>query len=149
MLPYLGVERDISKDNSVRVPDLKGMTLEEATLQAEMFEYQVIVKGEGDYVTSQVPEGYSTIDRTNKIITLYTGNAPEDKSVIVPDLVGKNAVAANQMLINAKLNICIEGTDNYMSGGGATVVSQSIPAGTYVSPGTVVTVTFMYLDPDE
>lgn len=149
VLPYLGVERDISKDNSVRVPDLEGMTLEEATLQAEMYEYQVIVKGEGNYVTSQVPAGYSVIDRNNKIITLYTGNEPEDKSVRVPDLVGKNAVAANQMLINAKLNIRIEGTDNYMSGGGATVISQSIPAGTYVSPGTVVTVTFRYLDPDE
>lgn len=149
VLPYLGVERDLSEDNSVKVPDLRGMTLEDATLQAEMYEYQIIVKGEGDHVTSQIPAGYSTIDRTNKVITLYLGNEPEDKSVRVPDLVGKNAVAANQILINLKLNICIEGTDNYMSGGGATVVSQSIPAGTYVSPGTVVTVTFRYLDPDD
>lgn len=149
VLPYLGVERDLSQDNSVKVPDLRGMTLEDAMLQAETYEYQVIVKGEGEYVTSQVPAGYSTIDRTNKTITLYLGNEPEDKSVKVPDLVGKNAVAANQILINLKLNICIEGTDNYMSGGGATVVSQSIPAGTYVSPGTVVTVTFRYLDPDD
>ena len=53
------------------------------------------------------------------------------------------------MLINAKLNICIEGTDNYMSGAGAIVIEQSIPAGTKVSPGTVVTVTFRYLDPDD
>ena len=67
----------------------------------------------------------------------------------MPDLIGKTAFAANQMLINSKLNICIEGTDNYMSGSGAIVVMQSIPAGTKVSPGTVVTVTYRYLDPDE
>ena len=93
--------------------------------------------------------GSTVIDRTNKVITLYTGNAPEDLSVTVPDLVGKGAYAANQMLLNAKLNICIEGTDNYMSGAGAIVIAQSIPPGTKVSPGTVITVTFRYLDPDE
>lgn len=149
ILPYIGVEKDVSQDNSVKVPWLTGMSLDEAILQAESFDYEIIVKGDGDYVTSQVPRGSATIDRTNKIITLYTGDEPEDLSVTVPDLVGKGAFAANRMLVNAKLNICIEGTDNYMSGAGAIVIEQSIPAGTRVSPGTVVTVTFRYLDPDE
>ncbi len=149
ILPYIGVEKDVSQDNSVKVPWLTGMSLDEAILQAESFDYEIIVKGDGDYVTSQVPRGSATIDRTNKIITLYTGDEPEDLSVTVPDLVGKGAFAANRMLVNAKLNICIEGTDNYMSGAGAIVIEQSIPAGTKVSPGTVVTVTFRYLDPDE
>lgn len=149
VLPYIGVEKDISQDNSVKVPYLTGMSVEDATLQAESYEYEVIVKGSGDYVTSQVPRGNATIDRTNKVITLYTGDTPEELSVTVPDLVGKGAFAANQMLVNAKLNICIEGTDNYMSGAGAVVISQSIAPGTKVSPGTVVTVTFRYLDPDE
>lgn len=149
VLPYIGVEKDISKDNSVKVPWLTGLTVEEAVLQAEAYEYQIIIKGNGTHVTSQVPKGSTVIDRTNKVITLYTGDAQEELSVTVPDLVGKGAFAANQMLANAKLNICIEGTDNYMSGSGAIVIQQSIPAGTKVSPGTVVTVTFRYLDPDE
>ncbi len=149
VLPYIGVEKDITEDNSVKVPDLTGMNIDDAVFEAESYEYNVIVKGEGQYVTSQVPKGNSTIDKTNKVITLYTGNAPEDMSVTVPDLVGKGAYAANQMLVNVKLNICIEGTDNYMTGSGATVIEQSIPAGTRVSPGTVVTVKFRYLDPDE
>lgn len=149
VLPYIGVEKDITLDNSIKVPDLMGMKIDDALFQAESYEYKVIIKGEGQYVTSQVPKGNSIIDKTNKVITLYTGNAPEEKSVTVPDLIGKGAYAANQLLINAKLNICIEGTDNYMSGSGATVIAQSIPAGTKVSPGTVVTVKFRYLDPDE
>ena len=142
ILPYIGVEKDVSIDNSVKVPYLMGLTLEEAVLQAEGFEYEVIVKGNGQYVTNQVPRPSAVIDRTNKIITLYTGDAVEEQTVTVPNLIGKRAFAANQMIINAKLNICIEGTDNYMSGAGAIVVEQSIPAGTKVSPGTVITVTF-------
>lgn len=149
VLPYIGVEKDVSQDNSVKVPWLTDMTVEDAIAQAEAFDYEVIVKGNGRYVTSQMPKGSSVIDRTNKIITLYTNNEPEELSATVPDLVGKRAYAANQMLANAKLNICIEGTDNYMSGAGAVVINQSIPAGTKVSPGTVVTVTFRYLDPYE
>lgn len=149
ILPYIGVEKDVSTDNSVKVPYLMGMTLEEAILQAQDYEYEVIIKGDGNYVTNQVPKGSTVIDRTNKIITLYTGDAVEEQTVTVPNLVGKGAFAANQMLINAKLNICIDGTDNYMSGAGAIVIEQSIPAGTKVSPGTVITVTFRYLDPDE
>ncbi len=149
ILPYIGVEKDVSTDNSVKVPYLMGMTVEEAILQAQDYEYEVIIKGDGNYVTNQVPKGSTVIDRTNKIITLYTGDTVEEQTVTVPDLVGKGAFAANQMLINAKLNICIDGTDNYMSGAGAIVIEQSIPAGTKVSPGTVITVTFRYLDPDE
>lgn len=149
VLPYIGVEKDVSEDNSVKVPYLTGMSIEDAILQAESYEYEVIVKGDGDYVTSQIPRGSTTIDRTNKIITLYTGEAKEENSVTVPDLVGKTAFAANQMLVNSKLNICIKGTDNYMSGSGAIVIEQSIPAGTKVPYGTVVTVTYRYLDPDE
>jgi stage V sporulation protein D (sporulation-specific penicillin-binding protein) len=149
VLPYIGVEKDVSMDNSVKVPYLMGMKLEDAVRQAEDYEYNIIIKGDGDYVTNQMPKGSTVIDRTNKVITLYTGDAKEELSVAVPDLVGKGAFAANQMLINAKLNICIEGTDNYLSGAGAIVIEQSIPAGTMVSPGTVVTVTFRYLDPDE
>ena len=148
VLPYLGFEKDVSVDNSVKVPYLMGMTIEDAILQAEDYEYKIIVKGDGEYVTDQVPKGSTVIDRTNKVITLYTGDAVEEKTVTVPDLVGMKAVAANSALVNAKLNICIEGTDNY-TGGGAMVVKQSIPAGTKVSPGTVVTITVRYLDADE
>jgi beta-lactam-binding protein with PASTA domain len=57
-----------------------------------------------------------------------------------------SAVAANQVLINAGLNIRILGTKNYLSGTGATVISQSVAAGEVVPKGTVIEVTFRYLD---
>ena len=69
----------------------------------------------------------------------------------MPDLVGKSSVAANQILINLGLNIRIEGVNNpFVSKENVPmVVSQSIPAGTYVAPGTVVTVEFRHMDGDE
>ena len=44
------------------------------------------------------------------------------------------------------LNIRIQGTKNYLSGSGATVVAQEPAAGTEVEAGSVITVTFRYTD---
>ena len=60
----------------------------------------------------------------------------------VPDVSGKSAVSANEILANHGLNIRIEGTNNYMSGSGAIAVAQSHAPGTQVERGTVITVTF-------
>ena len=49
-------------------------------------------------------------------------------------------------LINNGLNIRIEGTQSYTSAAGAVAVSQSPAAGEMVAPGTVVTVSFRYLN---
>ena len=53
------------------------------------------------------------------------------------------AVAANQALINAGLNVRITGNT------GETVLSQSVEAGTMVPPGTAVTVVFGSPDGDD
>ena len=66
----------------------------------------------------------------------------------MPDLVGRTAAAANQILINAGLNIKIEGSKYYYDGGAATVVSQSHEAGIAVPKGTVITVNFGYYEED-
>lgn len=60
----------------------------------------------------------------------------------VPDLTNLTAVAANATLANCRLNIRIQGTNNYLSGTGAVAIAQDIPAGTEVEIGTVITVTF-------
>ena len=66
----------------------------------------------------------------------------------MPELIGLSAYVANRILADAGLNVCIVGTDNYLSGGGATVTEQSLPAGTLVSEGTVITIRLRYSDPD-
>ena len=74
------------------------------------------------------------------------GDAVPKNSVTVPNVMGRSASAANKLLIDAGLNVRIEGTQNYQSGVGAVVVAQSPAADTVVTPGTIVTVEFRYLD---
>jgi hypothetical protein len=72
------------------------------------------------------------------------------QTVVVPDLTGKTSVAANATLVNLGLNIKIEGAEKHFVGDSvATVVAQSVAPGTSVTPGTVVTVEFRYLEGDE
>ena len=73
----------------------------------------------------------------------------EKTTVTVPDLSGKTAVAANEILANFGLNIRIAGTNNYMSGSGAVAVAQSHAPGSEVERGTVITVTFRNQDADD
>ena len=61
-------------------------------------------------------------------------------------MVGLSPSAANQALLNHGLNISIQGAENYEVGDSVLTVEQSIPAGTPVPRGTVVTVTFRHTD---
>lgn len=148
VLPYIGVQRDEALVNDVAVPNFEDMKLNDAKKAASELGYKVNVKGNGEYVTSQIPRAETVIDKNNKIITFYTGNSREEKGIAVPELIGKSVYVANRLLADAGLNVSIVGTDNYLSGGGATVMEQSIPAGTLVSEGTAITIRIRYSDPD-
>ena len=78
----------------------------------------------------------------------YTGSSTPKDEIVVPNVLGKTAVAANALIVGNGLNIKIEGTKNYLSGTGTVVVEQSPVAGVIVPRGTVVTVTFRSLDGD-
>ncbi|MBQ7320522.1 MAG: PASTA domain-containing protein [Clostridia bacterium] len=153
ILPYLGVEAVYSdaelEKMAVTVPNLNYWTvaLSANYLESLGLEYEVV--GDGKYVTAQTPASGAAVEKANGRVILYTGSEKPKETIVVPDLVGKTAVAANSMVINAGLNIKIEGTKNYLSGTGATVVSQSPAKGTVVSRGEVVTVTFRYLNDEE
>ena len=82
------------------------------------------------------------MEKEGATLIVYTDRNAEQKTVKVPDLSGKTAVAASQLLANSNLNIKISGAYNYMSGTASTVYAQSIEPGTQVTIGTVVTVYF-------
>ena len=153
ILPYLGVEAVYTDEElekmAVAVPNLHYWSTALATnyLESLGLEYEIV--GDGSYITKQVPAVGVSIEKAMGRIMLYTGSAKPQETVTVPNLIGKTAVAANSMVINAGLNIKIEGTKNYLSGTGATVVAQSPSAGSVVAEGEVVTVTFRYLDDED
>jgi stage V sporulation protein D (sporulation-specific penicillin-binding protein) len=153
ILPYLGVTAVYTEEElnnmTVTVPNCLYWSVSAATRLCEESGYQLTVEVVGDpdgVVYRQYPEAGTVVEKTSGRIILYTERAAEPKTVKVPDVTGMSAVAANRTLINAGLNIRIRGTKNYLSGTGAVVITQSVESGTEVPKGTVVEVTFRYLD---
>ncbi|MBR4033337.1 MAG: PASTA domain-containing protein, partial [Clostridia bacterium] len=153
VLPYLGIEADYTDAElaklAVKVSSYRGWSVSKATEYAKNAGLSVSVVGSGDVVTSQIPASGSYVEKASGRIILYTNGETAESDVVVPDVVGKTAVAANAAIVNKGLNIKIEGTKNYLSGTGATAVEQFPAAGEVVPAGTVVTVTFRYLGDED
>ncbi len=153
ILPYLGVEAVYTdeelKNMAVSVPNLCYWSTALARKYAESLDLDVEIRGDGDYILRQSPAAGSKVEQNNGKIILYTTKDALQKTISVPNVVGRTAAAANSMIINAGLNIKIEGTRNYLSGTGAVVVSQSPAAGELAEEGSVVTVTFRYVGDTE
>ncbi len=153
VLPYLGVEAVYTDKElanmAVEVPSLVTWYASVAKSQAESMGFEVEIVGGGSVVKSQVPAPRTLMESHNAKIILYTESDMEKTTVTMPDLSGKTAVAANEILANFGLNIRIAGTNNYMSGSGAVAVAQSHAPGSEVERGTVITVTFRNQDADD
>ena len=153
VLPYLGVEAEYTdkelKNLAVKAPSLVGWYAGVAKDQAELLGFEVEIVGDGSVVRSQSPAADTLMESQNAKIILYTEKDMEKSTVTVPDLSGKTAVSANEILANHGLNIRIEGTNNYMSGSGAVAVAQSHAPGSEVEKGTVITVTFRNQDAED
>ena len=153
VLPYLGVEAVYTDKElanmAVEAPSLVGWYATVAKSQAESMGFEVEIVGSGSVVKSQSPAPYTALESHNAKVILYTESDAEKLTVTVPDLTGKTAVAANEILANFGLNIRIAGTNNYMSGSGAVAVAQSHAPGSEVERGTVITVTFRNQDADD
>ena len=145
-LPYLGVEPVYTEKElanmAITTPSLTGWYTGSAETTAASRGFEVEIVGEGGIVRAQSPAAGTKVESAKAKIILYTETEMEKTTVTVPDLSGKSAVAANEALANRKLNIRIEGTNNYLSGSGAVAIAQSPAAGTEVEVGTVITVTF-------
>lgn len=152
-LPYLGVEAVYTEKElanlAVEAPPLVGLYATVARAEAELRGFEVEIVGSGSIVRSQSPAAYTAVESQNAKIILYTESDMEKPTVTVPDLSGRSAVSANEILANHGLNIRIEGTNNYMSGSGAVAIAQSHAPGSEVERGTVITVTFRNQDADD
>lgn len=152
ILPYCGVEAIYTEEElakqAISAPMLVQARVQTAKELAELLGFDVEIVGDGEYVKAQSPQSGSSVEPGSAKIILYTTDeaVQEKKTVVVPKLTGMTAVAANGTLTNLGLNIKISGTKNYMSGKGAVVVEQTPMAGTRVDAGSVVEVTFRYMD---
>ena len=144
ILPYLGVEPDYSSDDirgvNITLPDVIGMTEDEAAalLSGKSITYRTV--GQGSTVSDQLPNPGAEVPGNSEII-LYFGNAVKTtEQVEVPDFVGYGIADVDYLATNAGLYIQAKGTDHrdeYV-----TVAYQDIEPGTMVDRGTTITVEF-------
>ncbi len=142
ILDYYDYTPQYSSDDvseTVTVPSLVDMDSDSARMHLGDMNLNSKVIGGGGKVEQQVPAQGQTIPEGGTVI-LYTNGSEPESEVSVPDLIGLTASEANYELINAGLNIRIEGSD--VEGSGVTAIWQSVEQGTKVTPGTVITVEF-------
>ncbi len=153
MLPYLGYEPEYTEaekaELDVEVGEYRGRSpaVTRNLIKKLGVEYEFI--GEGNKVTAQVPSAGAVISKKDGKILIYLGDSAPKKEVKIPNVQKLTAAAANQALLNAGLNIKIEGSKSHSLAGEALVVSQFPAAGEMVEKGSVVTITVRFTDGED
>ncbi|MCQ2514065.1 MAG: PASTA domain-containing protein [Ruminococcus sp.] len=141
VLPYLEVKTAYSEDElayiDVSAGNYVGLGIEEAKTAVEQDNFNYTVKGTGDTVVAQIPMVSSTLAAGGNIV-LYTDDTSRSETVTVPSLKGYSVSEVNNIASAFGLNVSLVGAAN----SGVVSKTQSIPEGSQVSPGTVITVTF-------
>ncbi len=142
VLPHLGIAPNISEDENFTVPDYAGKTVASVKELLEASGIKCVVRGDGEVVVNQLPSK-GTVITNNGVVVIYTEGAEISPNVKVPDVMGKSPTAAIKALVNSNLNVSVKGIFNgdYTN---CTVVAQSVAAGEYVLPGTVIELEFLY-----
>ena len=142
ILPYLGIEPSYSAEEllgmDTTVPNVIGMTVEEAKAKLQERALSCKVVGDGETITDQTPAGGAIIPGKSVVI-LYANAAKSTDKCVVPHLIGKTPSEANTSATAAGLLIRFSGTTGSESSA-TRVLSQSIDEGTEVDAGTVITV---------
>ena len=137
-LNYLGIppQTDEAPAKEVSVPDVSGMTVEEATKALKDAGFSCVLDGAGSKVINQLPAGGARISEGSLVMLYVDKNvALEDNNKVrVPDVTGMSVVEANKLLRSYGLQMQIEG--------GGVAVSQQPAADEEVYPTAIVTVTF-------
>ncbi|MCD7786254.1 MAG: PASTA domain-containing protein, partial [Oscillospiraceae bacterium] len=148
ILPYLGVEAVYSEDEAENmdhsVPNLVGLSLEEAeqTLTAQGFTSRVI--GSGGSITAQLPAANAVVAAGSQILLYADSEIPEEQEE-VPDLTGLTYEIARERMgwVALYINTDYANAANIQN---AIITQQSIEAGTFVDYGTVIKVTLSNTD---
>ena len=140
-LPYLDYQKD-GENSHVSVKNYVGMNVGDAVKDLKNLGIFYEVVGSGATVLNQTPSESQSVLYGNSKVILYT----EDKKYlysVVPNVVGLSVEEANRLITNSGLNLKIKNPRKY---GGATVVYQSIAAGTVAKRNSVVEIEILYLD---
>lgn len=141
VLPYLDVKTSYTDEElgyvDASAGDYTGVSVDEAKTAVEADGFTATVKGNGSTVISQIPTVSSGLQKGGSIV-LYTDSNSQSETVSVPSLIGLSPDEVNDVASAYGLNVSFSGATTSSE----TSSSQNIEAGTSVSPGTVITVSF-------
>lgn len=141
VLPYLDVKTSYTDEElgyvDASAGDYTGVSVDEAKTAVEADGFTATVKGNGSTVISQIPTVSSGLQKGGSIV-LYTDSNSQSETVSVPSLIGLSPDEVNDVASDYGLNVSFSGATT----SSGTSSSQNVEAGTSVSPGTVITVSF-------
>lgn len=141
VLPYLDVKTSYTDEElgyvDASAGDYIGVSVDEAKTAVEADGFTATVKGNGSTVISQIPTVSSGLQKGGSIV-LYTDSDSQSETVSVPSLIGLSPDEVNDVASAYGLNVSFSGATT----SSGTSSSQNVEAGTSVSPGTVITVSF-------
>ena len=141
VLPYLDVKTSYTDEElgyvDASAGDYTGVSVDEAKTAVESDGFTATVKGNGSTVISQIPTVSSGLQKGGSIV-LYTDSDSQSETVSVPSLIGLSPDEVNDVASAYGLNVSFSGATT----SSGTSSSQNVEAGTSVSPGTVITVSF-------
>ena len=141
VLPYLDVKTSYTDEElgyvDASAGDYTGVSVDEAKTAVEADGFTATVKGNGSTVISQIPTVSSGLQKGGSIV-LYTDSDSRSETISVPSFIGLSPDEVNNVASAYGLNVSFSGATT----SSGTSSSQDIEAGTSVSPGTVITVSF-------
>ena len=147
VLPYMGVEAKYTEEElnrmDVTVPAFEGMSLEQARICVENAGLKCRTVGAGNTVTAQLPYSGSKIAAGTEII-LYLDAEISAETEVMPEILGMTYSHARDILSYYAIYISTPG--NVYSDTTQVISSQTVPAGTELSHGSIVEVTLIDSD---
>ncbi|MGI6123188.1 MAG: penicillin-binding transpeptidase domain-containing protein [Acetivibrionales bacterium] len=144
ILKYMQVEREYTEKDKqemaqeVYVPNVVGYSLADAESKLKAFGLEYEVEGEKTdpdaIIYNQTPKADFSIPQKSTVI-LYTDENQAEITVTMPDLKDRTVAEAIEVLERVGLNIRIHGS--------GVVQKQEYPAGTQLSKGQVVEISFV------
>lgn len=151
-LAYLEIEPSYTAEElatiETTVPNVVGMTIEEANKTLEGASLKYALDGSGEVVLNQLPKAGVKVNQ-NSTVMLYTEEEMTTTTTTVPNLLNMTVNQAAAAISNAKLNINVVGAGSTTSNEAVLSYKQSAEPGTVVEIGTTITVEFKRIEAGE
>lgn len=146
VLPYLGYAPQPTEENkdkiSVTVPNIIGLTVQEALVKLDNMGLKINPKGNGEKITNQIPAAGTKLHKGGVVIA-YTQKEETQGTAIVPDVIGMNYKNAKATIENAGLGMELDAANSGTIPDDYIAVSQSPKAKSEVAAGTKIYVKFV------